>query len=151
MEKITIKCASDLKIEESFPGASFHNIEAEVNSYSDVSDGYHTIEELYDHRITLYIALCRTISDYAECVAGEWGSGTPEKEEMPWRSKLHHDGTGYDGWFLLGYGYEAGKQITYHVPMSRWEETNFAETFDKSPVTFDGHTSAEVLERLKTL
>lgn len=32
----------------------------EVNNLSDVSDGYHTLSELYDHRITLYIAMTPT-------------------------------------------------------------------------------------------
>ena len=32
----------------------------------------------------------------------------------------------------------------------RWEETNFAKTLDKAP-EFDGHTPADVLERIKSL
>lgn len=144
MEKITLtKLATETKV----PYQEIH----EVESYADVSDGYHTIEELYDHRITLWITLCRILSDYANTVAGEWGSGTPEESEIPWRSKLHHDGTGYDGWFMLGYGFKKGNQITYHVPLSRWDETDFAKTHAKAPVPFDGHTSQDVLERLKSL
>lgn len=105
----------------------------------DVSDGYHTMDELYDHRITLYITLCRSIQ-------GRQNSGIPRV----WRSKLHGDGKGLPGWFLLGIGFDKGKQITYHVPLARWDETQFAETRERAP-DFDGHTSADVLERLKTL
>ena len=37
------------------------------------------------------------------------------------------------------------KQITYHLPLSKWEETGFAETLEKAP-EFDGHTPDDVLE-----
>lgn len=105
------------------------------------SDGYHTFEELYDHRITLFIALCRLISNinYAE---GEI--------HKVWRSKVNGDGSIWEGLFVLGVNKELGKQITYHLPLSRWEETDFAETLDQAP-EFDGHSSEDVLERLKKL
>lgn len=99
-------------------------------------DGYHTFDELYDHRIELFIRLC----DFARV-----GTGYPV-----WRSKLHSDGSSWNGWFILGIHTEDGKQITYHLPISKWEETNFAETLGKAP-DFDGHTSDDVLERLKLL
>lgn len=110
-----------------------------------VSDGYHTFDELYDHRITLWIALCR-VCDFHEKECS-YGRNTPTNV---WRSKLHSDGTGFDGWFVLGMGRPAGKQITYHLPMNRWTECDFAETLDRAP-EFDGHTPADVLERLKLL
>lgn len=56
----------------------------------------------------------------------------------------------YYGWFILGINREKGKQISYHVPLKRWKETDFAQTLDKAP-KFDGHTSQDVLNRLKTL
>lgn len=104
------------------------------------SDGYHTFEELYDHRIELFIALCKV-------------SQPPYTEINPplvWRSKLHYDGSEFIGWFVLGMNKVAGRQITYHLPMVRWADTDFAETLDKAP-EFDGHTPADVLERLKRL
>lgn len=105
------------------------------------SDGYHTFEELYDHRITLFIALCRIISNinYAE---GEI--------HKVWRSKVNGDGSTWEDYFIMGIGKEKGKQITYHLPLTRWEETEFAETLDQAP-EFDGHSSEDVLERLKRL
>lgn len=99
-----------------------------------ISDGYHTFGELYDHRITLFIALCRT--------AREGG--------QVWRSELHSDGSKFDGWFVLGIGRENGHQITYHLPMSKWSECDFAETLERAP-EWDGHTSADVLRRLNAL
>ena len=65
-----------------------------------------------------------------------------------WRSKIHSDGSSYDGWFILGINKEAGEQITYHIPIERWGETDFAETLEKAP-EWDGHNSDGVIDRLK--
>lgn len=93
-------------------------------------DGYHTFNELYEHRIRLWIELARF----------HW----------VWRTKIHSDGSQWDGWFILGYSRGAGEQITYHLPMRYWDECDFANTRKKAP-KYDGHTSYDVLERLKTL
>lgn len=108
-----------------------------------VSDGYHTMDELYEHRIALWIALCKTIEEKTLAAPNE-------PLYRVWRSKLHDDGSEYEGWFILGIGKEKGKIMTYHLPNIKWEETNFAETLDKAP-EYDGHTSGDVLERLKNL
>ena len=94
-----------------------------------ISDGYHTFQELYEHRINLFIALCRNFSH---------GS---------WKSLKHSDGSVMEGWFIMGIYKNAGNQITYHLPMSRWNETHDIVEFKCAPV-YDGHTSADVLERL---
>ena len=106
---------------------------------NDVSDGYHTFGELYEHRIELWIKLC----DYLSLPAD---SNSPRV----WRSRLHSDGSVFNGWFILGYGEEAGEQVTYHLPNNRWDDTDFAITLPRAP-EFDGHTSADVLERLKLI
>lgn len=69
---------------------------------------------------------------------------------IPWRTKTHSDGISWDGWFVLGLGKGEGDQITYHLPISRWDECDFAETLERAP-EFDGHTSDDVLTRLKNL
>jgi hypothetical protein len=102
-----------------------------------INDGYHNFGELYEARIVLYIAICRQLSD--------------NSAHIIWRSKKHSDGSEWEGWFLLGIDIAKGSQITYHLPMSKWDETHFVDdTYDQAP-EFDGHTSADVLERLKTL
>lgn len=138
MENITITNAT---LVQAGGNADIHDLVYQVDDLSKVSDGYHTIAELYDHRITLYIALCR--GAHKELRPPEWG--TPV-----WRSKMHFDGTSYAGWFILGIFTVKGNQISYHLPLDRWEETNFAETLEQAP-EWDGHTSADVLERLKSL
>jgi len=46
---------------------------------------------------------------------------------------------------------EKGKQITYHLPLKHFKEVSeFAEELKKAP-EFDGHSSNDVLERLKKL
>ena len=104
-------------------------------------DGYHTYDELYDHRITLYIALCRQ-------------RHARRTDDAPygnvWRSKLHSDGRAWVGWFILGIAKSKGAQITYHLPIDRWEKTEFAETLSRAP-EWDGHTPEDVLKRLESL
>lgn len=111
----------------------------------EVSDGYHTFDELYEHRVTLYIALTQLLKRRENAIGF-----IPKGESFVWRSKLHSDGTGYEGWFILGIGKEKGKQITYHLPLSKWDDTEFAETLEKAP-EWDEHSATDVLERLKTL
>lgn len=105
-----------------------------------VSDGFHTFGELYEHRITLFIALCYSI------MANHGHS----QEFKVWKSKLHHDGSSYDGWFIMGIGKVKGEQISYHLPMSKWDESVNIPEYEKAP-KWDGHTSNDVLERLKSL
>lgn len=59
------------------------------------SDGYHTFDELYHHRAVLFsviVAMFRGLS---------------------WKSLHHHDGTMYDGMFIVGIDTPAGP-ATYH-------------------------------------
>lgn len=102
----------------------------------EVSDGFHTFDELYDHRIALYIAVFMLLRLHTNAHV--------------WRSKLHCDGTSFEGWFILGIGEKKGEQITYHLPLERWDETAFAITFDHAP-EWDGHTPEDVLNRIKNL
>lgn len=109
-----------------------------------VSDGYHTMDELYDHRVALFIALCRHMHELL-------GMENPGKFKI-WRSKNHDDGEPAFGgtWFVMGIGTKEGQQITYHIPIAQWHETDFADTLERAP-RWDGHTSYDVLNRLKNL
>lgn len=120
-----------------------------IEDQVSISDGYHTFDELYDHRITLYIALCKKYQDwvYSPGLRTMHPNGYDKKV---WRSKKHADGSSYDGWFILGIDRRKDRQITYHIPLKRWKETNFAQTLEKAP-KYDGHTSQDVLKRLNLL
>ena len=118
----------------------------QYGSVGFLSDGYHTFDELYDHRIRLWISLC--------ALQQEWNCGDFEppagSQITVWRSRNHSDGelAFGGGWFVLGLAKKAGRQMTYHLPESYWEECEFAQTLPKAP-PFDEHTAADVLVRLK--
>jgi hypothetical protein len=114
-----------------------HQISVTGCTIGQVSDGYHTFDELYEHRIALFIALAKEVNR---------GTTNPN---IVWRSRWHSDGElAYGGgWFVLGVGQAAGHQITYHLPDSKWEQCSFAATLARAP-EWDGHTSADVLDRL---
>lgn len=129
LEHVTYKVQYQVAEEKAVDAIS--SIDAMPTTIGQISDGYHTFDELYEHRIELWIKLCH----------GSYGA---------WRTQTHSDGSCWEGWFVLGLGREQGKQITYHLPMSRWGDCAWADTLEIAP-EFDGHTSADVLERLKGL
>lgn len=112
-------------------------------------DGYHTFDELYDHRIELFIALCKAMAAISTLDLELTDTGKKVTCSV-WRSERHHDGSRFEGWFIMGIFKDKGKQITYHLPMAKWDECYFVETLNTAP-EWDGHTPAEVLERLKLL
>ncbi len=100
----------------------------------DISDGYHTFGELYDHRCLLFIALCL----HALGMAPYW-----VEEHCP-------------GWDLLVANLllKNGErtQISYHVP-SKYRhlyQSSIARCLPEDH-KFDGHTSEDVLKRLEVL
>ena len=102
-----------------------------------ISDGFHTIEELYEHRIILFITLCRLYRSI--------------NDKAIWISLKHSDGSNYDGWFIMGINREKDKQISYHLPLRFWGICKtIAEVLDKAP-EWDGHTSNDVLKRISQL
>ena len=108
----------------------------QLNYTNYISDGCHTFGELYNHRITLYMALCSILSNNSNEV---------------WMSKLHSDWTSFDWWFILWYWYEEWSQITYHIPIENRDKClKFANELLMAP-TFDWHTSDDVIERLEKL
>lgn len=107
-----------------------------------LSDGFHTFDELYEHRIELFITLCSYINDMFS------------HDQCPvWITDRYSDGSKTEeGWFLAGIYTEKGKQISYHLPMKYWNEMeNWASRVLHTAPEFDGHTSKDVLERIKWL
>ena len=101
----------------------------------EAQDGFHTFGELYEHRIVLFAALCNFMLNNSE------------SKMSIWKSKLHSDGTMFEGWFVAGLGVFKGEQITYHIPLKDWDLFK-CEEFGHAP-EWDGHTPEDVLERLK--
>jgi len=93
-----------------------------------VSDGFHTFDELYEHRHILFIKLmnCR-----------------PDKS---WKSRKHEDGSMYEGdWFVAGMCLPTG-DVTYHLEGKYWDMAKVQEHEFAPP--WDGHTAEDVLNRL---
>ena len=93
-----------------------------------VSDGYHTFDELYDHRCLNFLGF-QAMLHY--CPA--------------WKSRNHHDGSSFEGWFIAGIQLPEG-QISYHIPDKYWDLCKAPE--QKNAPEWDGHTSADVIDRL---
>lgn len=104
-------------------------VRAALNTPSTVqagqlSDGYHTYNELYAHRMQLFAVICKQNATNA------------------WKSKLHHDGTMSEDYFIVGIDTPMG-QFTYHYPMLHWGMFQVRE-LERAP-EYDGHTADDVV------
>ena len=97
----------------------------------ETSDGYHTFDELYDHRARLFSVIVR------------------DHREIAWKSKLHHDGTMYDGMFIVGVETPEG-QATYHYDVDPYWGIFDCEELDRAP-EWDGHTPQQAIARIASL
>ena len=106
----------------------------------EVSDGFHTFNQLYEHRNLLFCFLLTLI--YRENLS----------KFHVWKALKHSDGTMFDSnngdWFIAGLTDETGsRQITYHMSKSRyWGLLDIPER-EFAP-EYDGHSPDDVLERL---
>lgn len=101
----------------------------DVKDTGEISDGYHTFNELYAHRIMLFLTLMNSWPD------------------ISWKSKKHFDGESYKDWFIAGMNLPSGT-ITYHIPNKFWKKAK-VEELENAP-EWDGHTSDDVLKRLSS-
>ena len=97
----------------------------------DVSDGYHTFNELYHHRAVLFSVICNLM---------------PEKA---WKSKQHDTGDMYDGMFIVGIETLEG-QATYHYDIDPYWDMFRVKELERAP-KWDGHTASDAIERISTL
>ena len=95
---------------------------------NDISDGHHTFGELYQHRCLLFIALV----------------ASAEIKGLVYFVKDH-----YPSWDLLVWESPQG-QISYHIPADlRWLYEPILKEKEGSEHKFDGHTSDDVLQRIR--
>lgn len=113
----------------------------------DTSDGYHTFDELYEHRTGLLAALCNVTEEMVELAATCMGSDGDGVEWPLFKSRHHHDGEMYDGFFIVGIkGPGQEKWATWHCEDKWWDRFDIPE-LDLAP-EWDGHTPADALARL---
>lgn len=96
----------------------------------NISDGYHTFDELYEHRMVLFSVICN------------------QNNNISWKSWKHDDGTMFDNYFIVGINTPEG-QATYHYHKDNWDTFKVQE-LSYAP-KFDGHTPDDVLKRLQSL
>lgn len=113
--------------------AYIQQLEERVNKPVDgnTSDGYHTFNELYDHRAKLFSVIVRNYT--TRC----------------WKSKLHHDGTMYDGMFIVGIDTPNG-QASYHYDVDPYWDMFKCRELERAP-EWDGHTPQEAIDRISDL
>lgn len=94
-------------------------------------DGYHSFDELYHHRAVLFSVICSQFP------------------RMAWKSKLHADGTMFEGFFIVGIETPDGSATYHYAVDSYWEIFGVREIGSAPP--FDGHTADDAIRRIGTL
>lgn len=97
--------------------------EFEVENKGQISDGSHTFDQLYYHRMMLFALVCNTYKD------------------ISWKSWKHYDGTMHDDYFIAGITTPEG-DYTYHYHKDYWDLFRIAE-YDKAN-EWDGHMPSDI-------
>ena len=97
----------------------------------ETSDGYHTFNELYHHRAVLFSVIVKAFPYRA------------------WKARQHHDGSMYDGMFIVGIDTPDGP-ATYHYDLDPYWDMFRCGEMERAP-EWDGHTPAQAIERIEKL
>lgn len=108
-------------------------VEIPPTGVGDLSDGYHTFNELYHHRAILFSVICNN------------------HPEIAWKSMHHNDPNSpmYDGMFIVGIETPQG-QATYHYDIDPYWDMFKVKELDRAPA-WDGHTPDEAIRRIELL
>ena len=140
---LSIESLFNLEVEGSFLGVNYYTKSSAMRMANladliepepitgETSDGYHTFNELYDHRARLFSVIVAAFPERA------------------WKSKMHHDGTMYDGMFIVGIKTPDG-QATYHYDIDPYWSMFRCKEIDRAP-EWDGHTPEQAIERISHL
>lgn len=102
----------------------------DVDDIGEISDGYHSFQDLYYHRMILFSVICNTY------------------KERSWKSWKHHDDTMFDDYFIVGIETDEG-QYTYHYHKDHWDKFKVKEL--KNAPEYDGHTPDDITRLLSLL
>ena len=97
----------------------------------ETSDGYHTFNELYHHRAVLFSVIVKAFPDHS------------------WKARKHHDGSMYDGMFIVGIETPDG-QASYHYDINPYWDMFQCKELEYAP-EWDGHTPAQAIARIGKL
>lgn len=105
----------------------------EIDVWADeVSDGYHTMSELYDHRRALTIALFNLIENSSDC-----------HDIRCYKSKNHHPESDsmFEGYFIVWCMDTDKNWTSYHYELKYWDDFTIPEAMH-SPKYPDKHKDA---------
>ncbi len=117
------------------------------DNLSDISDGYHTFNELYDIRLAYNVALFNML----------YNMDNSNKYTI-FKAKKHFDGTMWDNYFIV-VGilpvYDSNNKITYkqisnHYDIKHWNKFKIP-SYETSPIEYDGHTTQNCIDTLINL
>jgi len=93
----------------------------------DTSDGYHTFNELYEHRHALFLVVCKTYKG--------------------WKSKKHaaNKPPMYDGFFIAGVETPSGV-VSYHLPLEWWDRYECEEREEAPRIFLRPHLHVNLLQ-----
>jgi len=93
-------------------------------SSKEVSDGWHTFDDLYYHRMVLFLALQLAY------------------KENSWKSKKHYDEPMFDDSFIVGITTPEGN-YTYHYNLKYWDLFKDVKELERAP-KYDGHKPEDI-------
>jgi hypothetical protein len=116
-------------------------------SAKQISDGYHTFQELYDFRLAYNVLL---FNEWAKNIYDDLEEESGFSVHKSWK---HHDDEWCFGeekkWFIVSAMLPAGL-ISNHYEAKDWDKFKVPEV-DKALFEFDGHDGSDVLKRLNDL
>ncbi|MZQ97178.1 MAG: hypothetical protein GT601_05845 [Acidaminobacter sp.] len=99
-------------------------LEIPTTGIGDVSDGYHTFNELYYHRAVLFSVICN------------------QNKEKAWKSRSHDDGTMFENMFIVGIETPEGS-YTYHYDVNPYWKMFDVKELEFAP-KWDGHKPSDI-------
>jgi hypothetical protein len=120
----------------------------------NTSDGYHTFKELYEFRKIYNATLFNEWGKQME-INPKWVTEDNQPVNLPkydvHKSWRHNDGELCfgGGWFIVVANLPSG-QISNHYQAHDWDLFDIP-VYEKAKYPFDGHTSRDVIDRLKKL
>ena len=116
---------------EEYANGDIRYIKIPKGGIGELSDGYHTFNELYHHRAILFSVICNSMPDKA------------------WKSKLHDTGDMFEGMFIVGIETPHG-QATYHYDIEPYWDIFRVKELERAP-KYDGHTPNDAIERISKI
>ena len=114
----------ELEISEGYYEHSLREFTGNEGNMGVVTDGSHTFDELYYHRMVLFSVICN------------------QNKEFAWKSWKHDDNTMFEDYFIVGITTPLG-DYSYHYHKDYWENFNVKE-LNKAP-EWDGHLPKDII------